>query len=156
MAFIQKLGKSIEQHPLAWLIGTAATGIGVYFIWNKFGKAVKNSIAVNTDESALKSEGQKLSYPLTNYQNFADKIYQAGMNWSITEGFTDEEAMYDVFRQMKNDLDIVQLFKAFGMRRAEFSFQDVNLGGFLQSELDPDEIQVVNKILTSKGIKYRF
>jgi hypothetical protein len=57
---------------------------------------------------------------------------------------------------MKNDTDVAKLIIAFGKRRIEFSFMDGTLAEFLTSELDSTEIKQVNKILSSKGINYKF
>ena len=69
---------------------------------------------------------------------------------------TDEQAIYDVFNQMKTNLDVALLIKAFGKRRLEFSTQDMELGGHLSNDLDSSEISKLNDILSSKGITYRF
>jgi hypothetical protein len=69
---------------------------------------------------------------------------------------TDEQAIYDVFNLMKNNIDVALLIKAFGKRRVEFSTQDQELGAHLSNDLDSSEITKINNILSSKGITYRF
>lgn len=151
-SFISRIGEDFSRRPVPYLIGgIVVIGASLYII-KKFGAKISQKATTLADEIKLSSEGQKLSYPLTTYKTLADALEQAGTAWFGT----DEKAIYGVFEKMKNDLDIVQLFKAFGMRRLEFSFTQANLGGFLASELSADEIQNVNKILASKGIKYRF
>lgn len=151
-----KVSESFSQLP-AWAKGVVGVIIvgGAAFLTYKLYKGIqgaKSKIDVRRDENKLKSEGQKQSYPNTAYKNFADKIYQAGFVF----GGTDEDAIYDVFKQMKNDLDVVLLVKAFGQRRVEFSLQDAELGGFLTSELNSSEITKINEILNNNGITYRF
>lgn len=149
-------GESFNQLP-NWAKGViavaavAAIGFLGYNAYNAI-KRRNEEKDIRKDEQSLKNDGQKPSFPDSNYKNFAEKIYQAGFVF----GGTDENGIYDVFKQMKNDLDVVLLTKAFGTRRVEFSFQDANLGGFLSSELDSKEIGKLNSILESNGIKYRF
>lgn len=95
---------------------------------------------------------QNPTYGPTQYQLFADKIYTAGVTWFGT----DENAIYGVFNQLYNDLDVLELIKAFGTRRLEFTTVMGNLQQFLASEMNEKEIGQINTILFSKGIKYRF
>ena len=69
---------------------------------------------------------------------------------------TDEQAIYDAFNLMKNNIDVANLIKAFGKRRLEFSTQDAELGAHLSNDLDSTEIAKLNSILASKNITYRF
>ena len=127
---------------------------GVYVLYKVATKLFPDSALTKaTNEiKTLEGKGIKATYPDSVYYGFADSIYSAGIN---TYG-TDEQAIYSIFSKMQNDLDVAKLVSAFGTRRAEFSFVDVTLGGFLQSELDANELNVVNNTLSQKGIKYRF
>lgn len=127
-----------------------AIGAGVYLLYRVV-KGFIPSTSLSAAQKAVKS-GPTASYPDLQYKIFADSIYQAGM----IIGGTDEDAIYSVFNNMKNDTDIAKLILAFGKRRIEFSFMDGTLAEFLTSELDGDEMKIVNKILASKGITYKF
>lgn len=123
---------------------------GVFAVSQIFGNAVKQNQTI--DEKKFILQGKKLSYPLSTYDGFANKIYQAGFVF----GGTDEDSIYDVIKKLNNDLDVLQLIKAFGNRRIEFSLQNSDLTGFLSSELSSSELAYVNSILASKKIAYRF
>lgn len=128
----------------------AAIGAGVYLLYRVV-KGFIPSTSLSAAQKAVK-QGPTPSYPDLQYKIFADSIYQAGM----VIGGTDEDAIYNVFANMKNDTDVAKLIIAFGKRRIEFSFMDGSLAEFLTSELDSTEIKQVNKILASKGINYKF
>lgn len=151
-SFISAIGQDFQRRPIPYLVGSVVVMAAGIYLFKKFGRGLTTKAQTIADELKLAAEGQKLSYPLTTYVTLADALESAGTTWFGT----DEKSIYAIFEKMKNDLDIVQLFKAFGMRRLEYSFTEANLGGFLSSELDADEIKVVNKILEKKGIKYRF
>jgi len=149
---LKKLQENIQNNPLPYIFGSAVVLIGVHYIYQKVKDSAKATINIVKDEIDLKLKGQKLTYSLTTYANLADKIQQAG-NGNFG---TDEDAIYNAFKLIKNDLDMVQLFKAYGSRRLEFSFTEANLGGYLQSELSSNEIDNVNKILSKNGLVFRF
>jgi len=130
----------------------AAIGGGVYLAYRLVKSVLASSGSVLTAQQTIARSKEKATYPDLQYKIYADKIYQAG----YIIGGTDEDAIYDVFKAMNNDLDIAKLIVAFGKRRIEFSFQEGSLPEFLTSELDEDEIKIINKILTNKAIKYRF
>jgi hypothetical protein len=56
---------------------------------------------------------------------------------------------------MNNDLDVAKLITAFGKKRLSFSLDFANLGGFLNDELDKDELNIINTGLRSKNINYQ-
>ena len=149
---ISELQNKVTENPLAYIIGGAVLIIGGYYVYKKVKNSVKSTINVVKDELDLKLKGQRLTYPLTTYATLADKLQQAG-NGNFG---TDEDAIYNAFSLIKNDLDMVQLFKAYGSRRLEFTFTDANLGGYLQSELSDGEINKVNDILKKNGLEFRF
>lgn len=106
----------------------------------------------------------KPTYLATNYQTFADKIYAAGCPGLFCYG-TDEEAMYDVFREMKNDLDMLLLVKAFGLREERGGICipipgtgecAIPLGAWLLTELSADGIKEINDILKKNGLTFTF
>ena len=111
------------------------------------------SVAAATNEvKTLTSKGVKPTYPDSSYTQYAASIVSAGFN---TLG-TNEQAIYAIFKKMMNNLDVAKLIVAFGNQRVEFSFQEMPLGAWLSSELNNDEMEVINKILRDKKISYQF
>lgn len=124
----------------------------------KWSKIAKLKTAFKDDYNAAVAGGQKPSYPDTTYINLSDKIESAGAGFAFGLG-TDEEAIYDVFKQMKNDLDVLLLSKAFGARTAPdcvFNCPDLALGGWLANEMSGEAIKEINTILQTQGIKSKF
>lgn len=145
------LKEATLNKPLVWL---TIIGVGAYAIY-KVGQALGKKLTLSNADKDIKEAqkaGESASYSAATYSQLADKIYSAVMyTWG-----TDEQAIYDVFNLMKNNIDVANLIKAFGKRRLEFSTQDLELGAHLSNDLDSSEINKVNSILASKGITYRF
>lgn len=130
-------------------------------------KAIKKSKEAKSFEDDFKNyckQGSKPSYPEATYLSLAGKIEEAGCSGIFCYG-TDEDAIYDVFRQMNSDCDVILLKRAFGKRdeRGGICYSDlwgsscgVELGVWLQSELSSSNFEEINKILSSKGITSRF
>ncbi len=139
-----------------WAKGVLALGATVVTVGTAYGinKYLQKD---RTTEGDIKEEiknGEQPSYSNTNYQTLADALYAARQGNHIFG--TDEDTFYNVFNQMKNKLDVLKLSEAFGNRRLSVSLQDGNLGGFIADELNADEIDSINKILSNKSIDYRF
>ena len=145
------LKEATLNKPLVWL---TILGVGAFAVY-KLGQAIGKKLTLsNADKDIREAQqaGQTASYSAATYSQLADKIYTAVMyTWG-----TDEQAIYDVFNLMKNNIDVALLIKAFGKRRVEFSTQDQELGAHLSNDLDSSEITKINNILASKGITYRF
>ena len=128
-----------------------AVGLVGFVIYKNFKPRTKEEKELDKDEDIFISQGQKPSFPKSQYRAFADTIQQENLSFN-----TDEEKIYDIFKQMKNDLDIVMLIQAFGERRPQFTLNDVGLAPFLNEDLSKSEIGEINKILTAKNINLRF
>lgn len=150
--------ESIFAKPLTWAV---IIGLGGYIVYRNLKKSPEEKRQDRIKEDIKEAEkSQTLSYPLSSYQGFADKIFTG---WSTNYNPFDrlnEEPIYEVFKAMKNDLDVLELIKAFGKRREPTAIigllNNVALPEWLSVGMDTDEIDQVNKILQSKGIKYRF
>lgn len=137
----------------------------IIYWWRSSRKRREQEEQFEEDYQTLsQGNGQKPTYLQTNYQEFANKIYAAGCSGLFCYG-TDEEAMYDVFRQMKNDLDVLLLVKAFGLRQERGGICipipgtgecEIPLGQWLPTELSADGIKEINTILSKQGINYKF
>lgn len=96
--------------------------------------------------AALTAQGQQKSYTNSQYASFANQLYYAMKGWG-----TDEEAIGQVFSKMKNDLDVIALNNAFGVK------DGYDLQGWLRGDLSAADMQTyVNGILASKGISKTF
>ena len=150
--------ESIFAKPLTWAV---IIGLGGYIVYRNLKKSPEEKRQDRIKEDIKEAEkSQTLSYPLSSYQGFADKIFTG---WSTNYNPFDrlnEEPIYEVFKAMKNDLDVLELIKAFGKRREPTAIigllNNVALPEWLAVGMDTDEIDQINKILASKGIKYRF
>lgn len=138
---------------ISGVLGLVIVGRKIY----KSYQANKNTNAYNTavqsETEKLIQSGQKLSYPESNYFVFADQLVSA---MQYTGTYFSE--IYGVFMKMKNDLDILQLNKAFGKRDIYFWGFTYNytLPQALRDELSDDELKKLNQLLYAKKIKYRY
>ena len=140
----------------------AGSLVGGYFLY----KVIKNrkpsqSTTMANDEAIAKAKGQALSYTQTTYVNLANSIFNAWFQNFNVFNPVDERQILSVMAKMKNDLDILQLTRAFGKRRAPIPFgsfltSDLSLGEWLREGLYDSEIQAVNNVLKSKGITAQF
>lgn len=134
---------------IAWLVYKFYKTVGF-----KTDDEKKQERDLRKDKDMLYGQGQRPTFTRTQYKSFADKLYWSGSGKNVTG--TQEDQIYAVFENMKNDLDIVLLTEAFGERKW-YPWQDsFNLGGYLTDELNQDELKVINNILAKKGIKSRF
>lgn len=145
------LKEATLNKPLVWL---TIIGLGAYALYKVAGAISRKLTLSNADADirAAQKSGEKLSYSLGNYTQFADQIYAA----VLTTFGTDEQAIYNIFSKMNNNLDVAQLIKSFGKRRLEFSTTMAELGAHLTEDLDSSEIAKLNSILAAKNITYRF
>lgn len=123
----------------------------VYKFYKDFKPRTKEQKDLEKDQDTFIEQGQKPSFPRSQYKAFADTIQQENLSFN-----TDEEKIYGIFKQMKNDLDITLLVEAFGNRRPQFTLNEVALTPFLNEDLNKSEIEEINKILVAKNIKFRF
>ena len=126
-------------------IGVVGIGVGIYFIRKQLQKTPHEE-EVNTN---------KLSYPQSQYNDWADTLDVA----MTGVGHTDEEAIYAIFHALINIDDLHALHAAFGTRYYRFfgiPQGNYSLTQWLQSDMNDDEIAIINDILASKGINYSF
>jgi len=133
---------------------------GLFLVYRMFRPAgakeqQQTTTSIKTDIAKEENKGVQPSFSSSNYKTLADKLY-AAMN---TSG-TDENAIFSVFSQLKNSLDVLKLIEAYGTRQLyTFGFPaggQQNLSQALSDELSDTEIAKVNQILFTKGINYKF
>jgi hypothetical protein len=111
--------------------------------------------AVEEEQKKLIEEGQVLTYPLFTYKSDASQLLIA------MEGMgTDDDLIYSIFSKMKNDLDITQLIKDFGINNYWLATKklitEMDLSAWIYEEMNNSEIEKLNKILKDNNITYRF
>jgi len=110
-------------------------------------------------ELEAEQKKQKASYAPSTYSGWASAIAQA-----IFGAGTDSAIIFDIFRKLKNNTDFLMLQKAWGNPKRQvypdwFVFYSTGrkftLSEALRDDMSSTEIQKINNILSSKGIKYR-
>lgn len=108
---------------------------------------------IDTEQKKLINEGQKLSYTIFSYKSLAGMLLNAmgGVG-------TEEEIIYAVFTKMNNDLDLTELYKQFSTHLYIVGVRPLylDLGQWINQELNSKEIAKLNKILADKNITYKF
>ena len=153
----------IPSSPESIAISLAVVGGTGFLIYKFIKKELKDATNQRKNKKLFEKEidkNIKASYPPSQFVTWADKIDDAFSDYYFD--FTDEDAIYNILRQLKTNNDWLELNKAFGMRTYydAFSFdyffgKKANLLTTLQIELDSKEKAKCNAILKSKGIKYR-
>jgi len=147
--------------PLQYKILIGAVGVvGTYLVLRKFQTEIKAFLNKRKQSQNVISEldkalqKQTLTFPLSQYDSFANIIETASFDLG-----TDEQAIYQVFNRLKNNADYLALTKAWGNpTRRFYDFfipMDFTLPQMIRYEMSDSEIQVINKILATKGITYR-
>ena len=155
-----KAAETLKKYKTPLIVtGVAIGGYIAYRVYRK--RNPTNASAMAQDEKDAKLKGQVLSYTLTSYQGLADTIFNAWFqNFNIFNP-VDEKIILSAVNKMKNDLDVLQLIRAFGKRRAPIPFgslftSDVSLPEWLSIGLDANEIKALNDVMAKKGISYQF
>ena len=134
---------------------------GVGYVLYRAAKAIKKAREkrlLNKDTKEAEQKGYKLSYTLTTYKNLADVLF-ASFEYSNSINIfdpLDETMMYNVFKKLKNELDFLELQKAFGKREQPVRFigyflPPVNLAEWVHIAADEDEVDEINNILAKTG-----
>lgn len=149
----------------------AGIGLGAFLIYKTITKATKGfkdffsgkdiqteedlKKAILEEQKKLKAQGEVLTHPLYKYKSYATTLKIA-----MKGATTDEDAIYNVFSTMKNDLDITQLISDYGINTYYLSLRkiatDMDLPQWIYEEMDEDEIAKLNGILAKNNITYRF
>lgn len=147
----------------AIVIGTAGVAYLTYRIIKKTkeNRAKKKSEKEREAEYKQFSTKEKVSYTATSYQNMAKRIYNAfEQNYGVYNSLFDsvnEKEIYAVFDLLKNNLDYLELKKAFGVKPIPTAFfrlvtDPVDMETWLTNALSTSEKAQLNKIMKTKGI----
>lgn len=161
-----------------WSKGFVAIGtLGIGFIivrtlyknyQTKVDLAKQNQAAIMAANEirTLENQGLKQTYADSQYEVFSQVLVDA-----MNSCGTTEENIYNVFRQIKNDIDIRKLISIFGIRYYTpcAADQPISLvqwwfgkefGGtlaeWLSYDLTTDELEEVNSILRSNSVNFTF
>ena len=107
----------------------------------------------------LAKAGIKPTITKAQAESFSNSLVQAFSNCG-----TDEDAVYAIMRQLKNEADVYLLIATYGVRHYSgcgwwnvfSSGQTVSLSAAISDELDVLEKTNVNSILNKNGIKFQF
>lgn len=152
----KNIKESIASKPLAWFI--IAGGVG--FLLYKAGKGVAGAFSEwwkgldFTKEYNKKKQAMNPSYTVTQYKVFADTLFDA-----FSGPGTDEERVKSVFQKMKNDLDVLELIKAYGTRDGGTYWYSPKMTLIEQIPYDLTDSDIatyVNLPLRSNGVTYQF
>jgi len=150
----------VKKYKVPLIItGVALAGYLGYKYYRK--KNPTDESSLSADEKAAKAKGQALSYTLSSYQGAADTIFNAWFQRFNPFHPVDENIVLSVISKMKNDLDVIQLIRAFGKRRSPVNFlslltPDVSLPEWINIGLTTPQIAAINSVLNKKGISYQF
>lgn len=150
----------VKKYQLPLIIGGVAIAGYLGYKWYRKKNPTDES-SLSADEKAAKAKGQSLSYTLTSYQGLANTIFNSWYQTYNPFNSVDETIVLSVMNKMRNDLDVLQLVRAFGKRRAPVNFlslltPQVTLGEWLSIGLEPAELRIINELLAKKGINFQF
>lgn len=121
--------------------------------WTKEGREAGDQITI------LRKQGIRPTISEAQAESFSNSLVK-----SFNDCGTDEDAVYRVMSQLKNDADVYLLINKYGVRKYAGcgpwnlfqGSQESSLSGAISDELDSQEKQNVNNILEHRGIKFRF
>lgn len=112
-----------------------------------FGENPDLSEQINADLDLLARKGILPTISNSTAGQYADFIEDTSKSFN-----TNEEGIFNVFRTLNNEADLLVLQKQFGTRRPNFSQYAVGLFSFLRQDLNDSEIQTINSILSQKRL----
>lgn len=141
------------------IVAIGVGGVVAYFVAQVAKRFTTETKRLTEEKKAVESElaqaikQKPLTYPESQYQSMARVIQIAGFDVG-----TDEDAIYSVFRRLKNNADYLALAQAWGKpTRKVYEWgigRDMTLQQFIRWELDQKEVSKINAILKARKIKY--
>jgi hypothetical protein len=145
-----------------YVAGGVALAFGVKKVLDYFKPDFKREESESKQVQSELEQSEK-----TEKQSYPDSVYSGWASAIATAVFgagTDEAAIFDIFRKLKNNTDYLKLIKAWGSPKRQvypdwFVFYStgfkMTLPEVLRYDMDAGEIKTINNILANKGIKYR-
>jgi len=128
---------------------------------------LQESDSASSDLQDLAQQGVKPTLSNTQIDNIINSLVMA-----MNDCGTNEDAVYNQFKKLNNIADVYLLLKRWQIRYytpcaiqspisfAKYQFNNKAFGGnlstWLSYDLTQSEIAKINKILSDKGIKYKF
>jgi hypothetical protein len=117
---------------------------------------------IDSEISKMQSNGKKASFSDSNYNTFANTIYNS-MRFAVGDDYGTVES---TLKRMKNDLDVAKLIKAFGLKQDYFfglpTGDKMDLFTYIQKELGNEyggltnyRVKRINEDWSKKGISYQ-
>jgi hypothetical protein len=155
MKDISSSWESLKSSQKIFLVVT--TIVVLFVLWNKFKgqiKAAGKTISNTSEVGALNNNGIKASYPREKYKTFAKYLFNAIDPWN-----TDEQTVFGLFGYLKNDVDFIELDKAFGVKTPTDNYfglvADKNMRDFIKASMSVDEIKQLNQVIKNNGMTKR-
>lgn len=144
--------------PAGQIILVVLVALAVWYFKKRL-TAVKDvkerQIEQKAELQVYEEQGIMPSYTQKTYQDAAALLFKA-----MAGPGTDEETLYKIFTRMKNDRDIMELERAFGLRKSPWSASPftspTDLKDWIQSDLSSEDLQQLNAQLSRQGITKRF
>lgn len=161
MSAIKNLTNELTTGLPPWAKGVATlailggVGYGIYKLIKNI-NSIDDKLSDNKEERNLKAQGQKNWYTASQYKEMAETFYSNAIDTFNVFDRGNEDALYKLAGQMKSDLDVIEIRKAFGEKRCSLTVNWMTLSPFVNCMYDTDEIAQANKILASKKITFRF
>lgn len=119
-------------------------------------KMAKEGTEARNTLQDLSKKGVKPTISDAQAQSFANSLVSAFGGCG-----TDEDAIYSIMKQMKNDADVYKLISTYGIRKYDdcglFGGEvESSLSAAISDELDSFEKQVVNGYLRQNGVTFQF
>jgi hypothetical protein len=157
-----------------WAKGVVVVGgaVVVYLVGSRVYRAVFPTEAqrknreleknIDSEISKLQGNGKKASFSDSNYNTFANTIYNS-MRFAVGDDYSTVES---TLKRMKNDLDVAKLVKAFGVKQDYFfglpTGDKMDLFTYIQKELGNEyggltnyRVKRINEDWSKKGISYQ-
>ena len=157
-----------------WAKGVVVVGgaLVVYLVGSRVYRAVFPTEAqkknreleknIDSEISKLQSNGKKASFSDSNYNTFANTIYNS-MRYAVGDDYGTVEL---TLKRMQNDLDVAKLIKAFGVKQDYFfglpAGDKMDLFTYIQKELGNEyggftnyRVKNINEDWKKKGISYQ-
>ena len=161
MSAIKNITNELTTGLPPWAKGVATlailggVGSGIYKLIKNL-NTIDDKITDNKEEKTLKAQGQKNWYSASQYKEIAETFYGNGIDTYNIFKRGNEDALYKLAGQIKSDLDVIEIRKAFGEKRCAYTLNFMPLQAWVNCMFDTDEIKTANNILLSKKITFRF
>lgn len=133
--------KLSQQAQTAAIIAGAVL-LGAWLIIHMTSDARRQNSAENELEDLQPMTGGNTTLLKVQFQNMANEAHAAMQGWG-----TNTRSLLNVIKQLSTDADARALDSAFGIRRGQ------SLGRWIQADY---ETKNVNRVLSNRGINYRF